>query len=47
MKTVKIDESFEISQVVAGCMRAADKNMQGGFSSEICGRMHGHGSDNF
>ena len=29
MKTVKIDESFEISQVVAGCMRAADKNMQG------------------
>ena len=29
MKTVKIDEAFEISQVVAGCMRAADAGMEG------------------
>ena len=29
MKTVKIDGTFEISQVVAGCMRAADAKMEG------------------
>lgn len=29
MKTVKIDGTFEISQVVAGCMRAADAQMEG------------------
>ncbi|HJB47246.1 MAG TPA: aldo/keto reductase [Candidatus Mediterraneibacter surreyensis] len=29
MKSIKIDESFEISQVTAGCMRAADAKMEG------------------
>lgn len=29
MKTIKINDSLEISRVVAGCMRAADAGMQG------------------